>query len=127
MRRQYTKLRSLLLITEKKAAKISASRLEDEGSQNNNNRKISKWIRRVEIALYPNRVLGKLEDAYVDMMLCLAANVAHLNNGNVFLAQRKLGYFILGGGDNGTGTIQHGQATRCVRYSRNGYSLDTAG
>lgn len=87
MRRQYKKLRSMLLISEK-AAKITASRFEDEGSQNNNNWKMSELIRRVEITLCPSRVLGKLGDAYVDMMLCLAANVAHLNNGNVFLAQR---------------------------------------
>ena len=36
----------------------------------------------------PMKILERLRDAYVEMMLCLAGNVAQLNNGNVSLFRR---------------------------------------
>lgn len=81
MRRQYQRL------SKASAKKDKSSRVDNGCSQ----KKYSKIKPKPKKATPKSSNLpGRLQDAYVEIMLRLAGNFLQLNNGNVFLVQRFL-------------------------------------
>lgn len=83
MRRQYQRLSKV------SATKDKSSRA-DIGCSQKKNSKIKPHPKKATPKSSSN-LLGRLQDAYVEIMLRLAGNILQLNNGNVFLVQRFLG------------------------------------
>ncbi|KAI8528649.1 hypothetical protein RHMOL_Rhmol12G0164000 [Rhododendron molle] len=84
MRRQYQRL-------SKVSAKKDKSSRADIGCSQKKYSKIKPKPKKATPKSTSSNLLGRLQDAYVEIMLRLAGNILQLNNGNVFLVQRFLG------------------------------------
>lgn len=82
MRRQYQRLGKV-------SAKKDKSSRADIGCSQNKYSKIKPKPKKAT-PKSSSDLLGRLQDAYVEIMLRLAKNIQQLNNGNVFLVQRFL-------------------------------------